>query len=102
MTKRVAKPSRVSEVLAGYMKRAGIAERVAQAGILAEWPGLVGERMAAVTEAEEIRPDGVLVVRVRSAPWAQELSMMTPQIMARLNAGRKTGRVSRIHWVVKR
>ena len=102
MTKRVAKPSRVSEVLAGYLKRAGIAERVAQAGILAEWPTLVGERMAAVTSAEEIRPDGVLVVRVKSAPWAQELSMMTPQIMARLNAGRRTGRVSRIHWVVAR
>jgi predicted nucleic acid-binding Zn ribbon protein len=102
MGKRVAKPARVSEVLAGYMQRAGIAERVAQAGVLAEWPGLVGERMAAVTEAAEIRTDGVLVVRVRSAPWAQELSMMTPQIMARINAGRRVGRVSRIHWVVER
>ncbi len=99
MARRVAKPAKVADVLAGYLKRAGIAERVAQAGVLAEWPGLVGERMAAVTSAEEIRPDGVLVVRVRSAPWAQELSMMTPQIMARLNAGRVTGRVTRIHWV---
>ncbi len=102
MTRRVAKPSKVSDVLAGYLGKAGIAERIAQAGVLAEWPGLVGERMAAVTEAEKIRPDGVLVVRVTSSPWAQELSMMTPQIIARINAGRRTGRVTRIHWVVAR
>src|SRR5438477_300643 len=73
-----------------------------QAGVLAGWPALGGARIAAVTRAEEIRPDGVLVVRVGSAAWAQELSLMTPQVMARLNAGRTTGRVSRIHWVVGR
>ena len=102
MTRRVAKPAKVSEVLTGYLARAGIAERVAQAGVLAEWPALVGERIAAVTSAEEIRQDGVLVVRVATAPWAQELSLMTRDIMARVNAGRTTGRVSRIHWVVGR
>ena len=102
MTRRVARPSKVSEVLTGYLSRAGIAERVAQAGVLAEWPGLVGARIAAVTSADEIRPDGVLVVRVTSAPWAQELSMMTRDIIARVNAGRDTGRVTRIHWVVQK
>ncbi len=99
MTRRVGKPAKVSEVLTKYLARAGMAERVAQAGVLAEWPGLVGERIAKVARAEEIRQDGVLVVRVSSAAWAQELSLMTPQIMARLNAGRRTGRVARIHWV---
>jgi predicted nucleic acid-binding Zn ribbon protein len=89
-------------VLTGYLHKAGLAERVAQAGILGEWPALVGARMAAVTEALEMRADGTLVVRVRSAPWAQELSLMTPQIIARLNAGRPTGRVERIRWVVSR
>jgi predicted nucleic acid-binding Zn ribbon protein len=102
LTRRAAKPSKVSEVLKGYLARAGIAERVAQAGVLAEWPGLVGARIAAVTSAEEIRQDGVLVVKVKSAPWAQELSLMTRDIMARVNAGRTTGRVARIHWVVGR
>jgi predicted nucleic acid-binding Zn ribbon protein len=102
MSRRAGKPARVSEVLNGYLKRAGIAERVAQAGVLAEWPTLVGERIAKVTRAEEIRQDGVLVVKVGTAAWAQELSLMSHQVMARLNAGRKTGRVSRIHWVVGR
>ncbi|HEY2804340.1 MAG TPA: DUF721 domain-containing protein [Gemmatimonadales bacterium] len=102
MTKRVGKPARVSEVLGGYLKRAGIAERVAQAGVLAEWPELVGERIAKATQALEIRQDGVLVVRVVSSAWAQELSLMSHQVIARLNAGRKSGRVSGIHWVVAR
>ena len=102
MTRRVGKPAKVGEVLTSYLSRQGLAERVAQAGVLADWPRLVGERIAKVTRAEEIRQDGVLVVRVSSAAWAQELSLMTPQVIARLNAGRRTGRVSRIHWVTGR
>lgn len=102
MTRRVSRPAPVAELLAGFLARSGLAERVAQAGVLEEWPRLVGERIAAVARAEEIRQDGTLVVRVRTAPWAQELSLMTPQIIARLNAGRRSGRVTGIHWSVAR
>ncbi len=40
----------------------------------------------------------MLRVRVATAAWANELSLMTPRILARLNAGR-TGRVKEIRWV---
>ena len=33
-----------------------------------------------------------------TAAWANELSLMTPRILARINAGR-TGRVREIRWV---
>jgi len=35
---------------------------------------------------------------VATAPWAKELKLMTPRILARLNAGR-TGRVKEIRWI---
>jgi Dna[CI] antecedent, DciA len=39
----------------------------------------------------------VLRVRVATAAWANELSLMSPKILARLNAGR-SGRVKEIRW----
>ena len=66
--------------------------------IIVDWPRLVGEQIAAVTEAESITPDGLLRVRVATAAWANELSLMTPQIIARLNAGRQ-GRIRGIRWI---
>lgn len=91
-------PTPLAEALTGFLKKAGIAKRVQQAGILEEWSELVGPQIAAVTKPESITPDGVLRVRVATAPWASELSLMTPRIVARLNAGR-TGRVKEIRWV---
>jgi predicted nucleic acid-binding Zn ribbon protein len=102
MAKRVAKPTRISEVLAKYLRRAGLNKRLAQAGVVEAWPDLVGERLAGQAQALNVRADGVLLVRVRSAGWAQELSLMTPDIIARVNAGRKDGRIEGIRWVVGR
>jgi predicted nucleic acid-binding Zn ribbon protein len=102
MAKRVAKPTRVSELLARYLKKAGLSARIAQAGVVEAWPELVGARIAANARAVSVRNDGVLLVQVRSAPWAQELQLMTPQIIARINAGRTEGRIAGIYWTVGR
>jgi hypothetical protein len=45
-----------------------------------------------------VTQDGVLRVRVATAAWANELSLMTPRILARVNDGRQ-GRVKEIRWV---
>jgi predicted nucleic acid-binding Zn ribbon protein len=100
MARRVGKPARVADVLPGFLRRAGIAERVAQAGVVDAWPALVGDQIARVAAAETVTADGTLFVRVASAAWRQELSLMTPDIIARINAGRRQGRVERIRWVL--
>jgi predicted nucleic acid-binding Zn ribbon protein len=91
-------PTSLSEVLASVLRKKGLTRRVEQAGIVGDWAELVGPQIAAVTEPEAVSPDGVLRVRVATAPWATELSLMTPRILARLNAGR-TGRVKEIRWI---
>ena len=60
--------------------------RLQQAGIVEQWAALVGPQIAAVTAPESVTPDGVLRVHVATAAWANELSLMTPRILARLNA----------------
>jgi predicted nucleic acid-binding Zn ribbon protein len=97
MTKKTA-PTPLAEALASYFKQAGLTKRVQQAGIIEEWAELVGPQIASVTAPDSITPDGVLRVRVATAPWANELSLMTPRILARLNAGR-SGRVKEIRWL---
>jgi predicted nucleic acid-binding Zn ribbon protein len=91
-------PTPLAEALKRYLKQAGLVRRIGQASVLEEWPVLVGPQIARVTRPESVTADGVLRVRVASAAWATELQLMTPQILARVNAGR-TGRITGIRWM---
>ena len=98
MTQKKTTPTPLADVLTSYFKQAGLTKRVQQAGIIEEWAELVGPQIARVTEPDSITPDGMLRVRVATAAWANELSLMSPRILARLNTGR-SGRVKQIRWV---
>lgn len=86
----------VGDVLRRYLSRAGLAERLGQASVVEEWPRLVGDRIAKVSTPESVTRDGTLFVRVVSSAWAQELQLVTPDILRRLNHSGKT--VRRIIW----
>jgi predicted nucleic acid-binding Zn ribbon protein len=100
---RAAKPkgrlASAGEAIDRFLARAGLAKRVAQAGVIAEWPDLVGAQIAAVTRADSVTQDGILRVMVATAAWANELSLMTPRILAQLNRGR-VGRIREVRWIV--
>jgi predicted nucleic acid-binding Zn ribbon protein len=91
-------PATIAEALKSYLAKSGFARRLQQAGVIEEWAALVGPQIASVTEPESVTPDGVLRVRVATAPWATELGLMTPRILAKLNAGRQ-GRIKQIRWI---
>lgn len=93
-----SRPTPLGEALTSYLKRSGLLKRIGQAGVVEQWADLVGPQIARVTEAESVTPDGVLRVRVATAAWASELSLMTPQILARLNTGR-SGRITSVRWL---
>ena len=95
-----SKPTKVGDVLAGYLKSAGLAERIGQAAVVASWPDLVGERIARAAQPESVSPDGTLFVRVKSSAWRQELSLMTPEVLSLINANRAAGRIKRIRWLL--
>jgi predicted nucleic acid-binding Zn ribbon protein len=67
---------------------AALADRLAPLTLLAEvqrvWPRAVGEVVAAQAEPTGER-DGVLVVTCSSAVWAQELDLMGPELVTKLN-----------------
>jgi len=97
---RRGRPTRLGDALTDYLKSEGLTERIGQAQVVTAWPELVGERIAQATSPESVTPDGTMFVRVQSSAWRQELSLMTPEVLALLNAGRTTGRIKRIRWLV--
>jgi predicted nucleic acid-binding Zn ribbon protein len=99
-TIKPAKPTRVGEVLTGYLKSAGLAERVGQATVVEAWAGLVGPRIAHAAVADSVTADGTLFVRATTNAWAQELSMMEQDLLELVNRGRRAGRLRRIRWLV--
>jgi len=87
--------TRVGEVLDRYLARSGYSDRLAQAGVIADWALLVGPTVATVTTPEAVTRDGTLFVRVKTAPWMQELQLMTPEILRKLGPRRQ---VKKIVW----
>ena len=94
------RPTAVGEALRSYLTKAGLAQRLAQAQVIPDWPRLVGAQIAQVTTPESVSPDGTLFVRVATSPWMTELQLMAPQIMAAINAGRGAGRIKTIRWLL--
>jgi predicted nucleic acid-binding Zn ribbon protein len=97
---RKSRPTKLGDLLAGYLRTAGLADRLEQAAAVEAWPRLVGPRIAEVAVPESVGADGTLFVRVRSSAWRQELSLMTPEVLALINANRTSGRIKRIRWLL--
>src|SRR5438477_12811145 len=100
MSDRKKKPERIGTVVANWLGESGLAGRVEQAGVVPEWPLLVGPQIAAVTVPQSITANGTLFVHVTTNAWMNELSLLEPELLRSLNA--KTGRipVRRIRWVL--
>jgi predicted nucleic acid-binding Zn ribbon protein len=86
---------KIGGLVAETLARLGIGQRVKRAEVVAEWERLVGPHIADVARAVGVRGD-TLLVAVESAAWRNELSLMRPRLLAKLNAGRREGRIERI------
>lgn len=100
--KKKRTPQRLGDVMGGVLKKSGIADRIAQAAVIPDWPSLVGPQIARVTEPMSVTPQGTLFVGVTTNAWMTELSLMEPDLLRRLN--QKTGRlkIRRIRWQIRR
>jgi predicted nucleic acid-binding Zn ribbon protein len=94
-----ARFSRLGEVLAGWLAKSGVGERLEEATIVPEWGERVGPAIAAVTTPLRVSR-GTLMVAVSSSAWLMELHMMEREIVRRLNEGRDKGRIDRIRFLM--
>ncbi|TVP75594.1 MAG: DUF721 domain-containing protein [Gemmatimonadales bacterium] len=92
-------PDHIGNMLDGLMKKWGIRDGVEEQEILELWPEIVGPGIAEVTRARAIAR-GTLFVEVRSSAWMSELGLLRHDLMRRINAGRKAGRVEKIVFLL--
>lgn len=99
---RKRKPQKLGDVVSGVLTKAGLSDRIAQAAVIPEWPGLVGPQIARVTEPLSVTRQGTLFVAVTTNGWMTELSLMEPELLRRLN--QRTGRlqIRKIRWQIRR
>lgn len=100
MIDRKKKPEAIGNIVANWLDRSGLAERVDQASVIPEWPKLVGPQIAAVTAPQSITPNGTLFVRVTTNAWMNELSLLEPELLRSLNENQTRVPVRRIRWVL--
>ena len=99
MTKYRSAPRPVSSALGPL--RARLAPDTTLAEVQRVWPAVVGDAIAASARPTSER-GGVLTVDCEAAVWAQELDLMAPNILARLNAELTRGSIARLKCVTGR
>jgi predicted nucleic acid-binding Zn ribbon protein len=88
-------PLTLGESISGLVSERGWKNDVAVNGVLARWPEIVGEEVAAhVTPSGFV--DGVLTLQADSTAWATQVRLLAPEFLKRLAAEVGDGVVKRI------
>ena len=97
--RQAGRPQLIGDLVAEVLKRAGLTARVEAASVITDWAGLVGPQIAAVTRAHRLSGD-TLIVAVATSAWMMELNLMKADLMRRVNAGKRDGRIGQIVFVM--
>jgi predicted nucleic acid-binding Zn ribbon protein len=92
-------PALVQEARDQVAHLLGLAPKVEAATAMTDWARLVGPQIAAVTTPTGMSED-TLFVSVATSAWMMELNLMKGELMRRINAGKKEGRIGHIVFVI--
>jgi predicted nucleic acid-binding Zn ribbon protein len=99
-TSQPGRPQLVGDLVSGFLERSGLAAKVEAATVITDWAELVGPQIAAVTRAQRLSGQ-TLFVAVTTSAWMMELTLMKADLMRRINAGKRVGRVEGIVFVME-
>jgi hypothetical protein len=78
------KAAAAGTLLSQFLQQSGLAGKLRAYESWRVWNDVVGPQIAAHAQPAKIR-DGVLEIRVDQAVWMQQLQLMKPKILSRLN-----------------
>jgi len=81
---RMKYPAPVAALIASVFAGKPVQKRLRELKVWQVWEESVGPQIAAKAKPAGIR-DGVLIVKVASSAWMQQLSLMKPDIVSQLN-----------------
>jgi len=77
-------PAGISELLGELLARQGMEEKLEEYRVWLVWEACVGPQIAAQARPLRLR-DGILEVRVSQPVWMQQLQLLKPQLLGKLN-----------------
>ncbi len=95
--RRMFRPARAGNLLDQLVQGLGLGEKLEQYRAFIVWGEVVGPQVAARTAPLRIR-SGVLEVRVDQAVWMQQLQLLKPKILTRLNERLGKETIRDIFW----
>lgn len=90
-------PEKISGILDSVLEQSGINRRSSERRILDDWEEIVGEGIAGNSRPVDIH-DGVLYLEAGHPAWKQELNMLMPEIIEKVNKVYGPGTVKAIKW----
>ena len=88
----------ISSIIRRVLKNQGLEQGVKQGEALSSWEKIVGEIIAQHSEAVALEQE-ILFVRVADSAWRNELSMLSEEIIEKINVYFGERRVNRIHII---
>lgn len=73
-------PQKVGEIVRSVLSGRGYLRQCLEVEVISNWPDIVGERIADVTECTDVRK-GVIYVKVSSSSWRNEISFLKKEII---------------------
>jgi predicted nucleic acid-binding Zn ribbon protein len=86
MSRQSRDPRPIGAELAAVLRARGWEERLTAARVIARWPEVVGEAVAAHCQPSRLEPGGTLLVVADSAAWATQLTYLQGTLLDRLTA----------------
>ena len=78
-------PEKLGSILGDILSERGYNTMCKEYEVISKWVEIVGERISEVTECSRIE-DGVLYVKVSSAPWRQEMVYLKQEILKQIKS----------------
>ena len=86
------RPEKIGKILSELLHNLGLDKRIEEYHAFLSWDRVVGEKIAGISRPKGVR-DGRLLVEVRGSVWMSEINMIKRDILAKLNEGKKRGRL---------
>jgi predicted nucleic acid-binding Zn ribbon protein len=90
-------PRSLAEALQGVARDAAPATLIA--AVQAAWPGVAGDTLGAAAQPVSAS-ERVVTIACESGVWAQELELLGPDLLGRLNAALDGARIEKLRFVV--
>jgi len=88
----------IAEIIRRVLSRKGLEKGIKEAEVLGKWPQIAGTVLANHAEAVAIEK-GILFLRVMDSAWRNELSLLSEELIKKINDDFGEKRVNRIHLI---